>query len=133
MPYSFSQFTDTSKRHENRITVTKSRSIGFPTYFYNENNIESYQYAVLFFDQASNAVGIRFINDESQKGKFKIAKNKQGHGATIAAQSYFKGNRIDVERYYGRYEYKRVSAAELGLGEGEIFIIDLKDNGKEAS
>lgn len=126
MHYKFEKFTSNNVRLENRITITKTFSIGFPTKFFKDNEIDNYRYVVLYFDRSSSAIGIRFINDETEKGKISIMKSKQGYGGHIIARSFFKTNNLDVEKLKGRYDWKKMTTGELGLDSaGFLYIIDL--------
>lgn len=122
MDYSFQKFEGTNVRLESRITVTKSKSIGFPTAFSEKNNIKTYKYAVLFYDKNLKAIGIKFINDEEEKNKFSIIKSPK-YGASVVAQSFFKANDIDPKKYHGRYEWKKVDVDRVG----KIFVIELNN------
>lgn len=124
---SFTKFTATSQRNEDRITVTKSRSFGFPTKFFNDNHIEDYKFVVLFYDKERNAVGFQFINDENEPHKFSIIKSNKGFGGSVVATSFFKTNNIAPETYRGRYAWK----IEEIEGFGKVFVIDLKSREQE--
>ncbi len=123
MEYNFKKFEGVNSRSEDRITITKNNSIGFPTKFYNDNNIKRFEYVLLFWDIKNKAIGIKFTNEESEKSKFKIIHSKIGYGGSITARSFFRGNNIDPKIYCGRYEWKK----EKAEGIGEIFIIELKE------
>lgn len=128
MEFNFVQHTATGKRFEDRITVTRSRSIGLPTQFFLDNKIKDFKYATLFFDKERSAIGIVFANDESTPGKITITRNNQGYGGHILATSFFKANRINTKRFAGRYDYEKKPVRELGLdADGEMFIIELKE------
>lgn len=124
--YSFKKHTQVGGRFEDRITVTHSRSIGFPTQFYNVNNVDNYKYVVLFYDKINNAIGIKFA-EESEIGAIKIGKHNKGFGGAVAATSFFKANRINTKRYAGKYEYKKVALRDLDIDEnGWMYVIELK-------
>ena len=48
MEYNFKKFEGVNSRSEDRITITKNNSIGFPTKFYNDNNIKRFEYVCYF-------------------------------------------------------------------------------------
>lgn len=124
--YNFKQFTDTNVRLEDRITITKSYSIGFPTKFYNDNEIANYQYVILYHDADNKLIGIRFSNNKEEQGKIAIMKSKQNYGGHIVARSFFKGNNLDPIKLKGRYTWKKKPAGELGIEEnGFVYIIEL--------
>lgn len=125
MDYSFKEFNDTTQHFENRITITKTYSMGFPTYFYENQNIRQFKYVTLFFDQNKKAIGIHFHNDDTKPNKFKISKDKQGRGAAISITSFLKTQQIDPLKYYGRYEWTKGPYKEKML-----YVIELKENKK---
>jgi hypothetical protein len=128
MTYNFQRFEATNSRHETRITITKSNHVGFPTAFFNDNNVGDYKYVVLFYDPEKKAVAVHFTNDESATGKFTIMKNSREYGGGVVATSFFKANRIDPSKYAGRYEFEKLSLSDAGFeGEGSLFVIELKE------
>ncbi len=120
--YNFKKFENTNKRTEERITVTAHNSIGFPTKFYQDNNVGDYKYVILYFDETEKALGIQFSNDEMEKHKFSLIKNKNGYGGSIVATSFFKVNGIDAKAYRNRYLWEKV--AQEGIG--ELFVVKLQ-------
>jgi hypothetical protein len=122
MNFEFKKFEQTNIRLENRITITKSNTFGFPTKFSEDNNIKSFKYVVLFYDKKSNAIGIHFTNDEEEKNKFSIIKYKK-YGASIIATSFFKLNSIDTKKYHGRYHWKIINYDNVG----KLYVIKLND------
>lgn len=122
MAFSFVKFEGVNKRQEERITVTKSRGIGFPKKFFDDNHINDYKYALLYWDKNNLAIGIKLTNDEGEKSKFTILKSKKGFGANIIANSFFKENNIDTQTYHGRYKWEKHNEVEIG----ELFVIQLK-------
>lgn len=119
--YNWQKFEKTNVRQESRITITKSNSFGFPTKFFQDNNIGNYTHVVLFFDQNEQVIGIHFTNDEGEKHKFSILKSKQGHGASVVATSFFKTYNLDSGKLHGRYEWQKDNPE----GIGELFVIKL--------
>ena len=128
MAYKFEKFTKRNLRQEDRITVTKSNSIGFPTKFYEDNNIKNYKYVSLYWDAEKDAIGIKFSN-ESTGNEFSIIHSKKGYGGSIVARSFFKFNNLNPEMVKGRYHPKKVRIPEIG----SLFVIELNaiELGKE--
>lgn len=120
MAYQFKRFENLYQKLENRITITKSESIGFPTKFFKDNNIAQYKWVILFYDEQQKAIGIQFTSDENEKNRFTIIKNT-GYGGGVIARSFFRSNNIDTQKYHGRYEWEKVK--EEGIG--ELFVIKL--------
>lgn len=120
--YNFKKFENTNQRTEERITITAHNSIGFPTKFYQNNNVENYKYVILYYDENEKVLGIQFSTDEQEKHRFSLIKSKQGYGASIVATSFFKVNGIDAKIYKNRYPWEKV--AQEGIG--ELFVIKLR-------
>ena len=121
--YSWKRFDNIHARLEDRITVTKNGAIGFPTRFYQDNNIKDYKYIVLYYDEAQKAIGIHFTNDENEKSKFSILHSKQNYGGSAVVRSFFKVSRIDPKIYYGRYDFTVRQEPELGT----LYVFQLKE------
>ena len=126
MPYNFKKVESRNARTEDRITITKSNGVGFPTKFYKDNKINEYKYVVLYFDKEQKALGLQFSNDEMEKNKFSIVHSHSGYGGGIVARSFFRTYGIDPKLYYGRYSWK----IEPQEGIGNLYVISLKENKK---
>ncbi len=125
--YNFIKHTDVGKRFEERITITRSNHIGFPTQFYKDNDVANFKYTVLFYDKTSNAIGVKFTN-EQEAGAITIAGHNKGYGGYISATSFFRANRINTKKFAGRYEYKKVTLSDVGFEEaGVIFVLELQE------
>lgn len=122
MAYNFKKFENTHGRYESRITITSSKSIGFPTKFFKENNIDSYKFVVLYFDEEQKAVGVQFSNDEEERHKFTIIKSKDGYGGSVVATSFFKKYEIDAKTHKGKYDWEKNETPF-----GQMFVIRLKE------
>lgn len=123
MSYNFQKFEGRNVRLENRITITKSNSIGFPSKFYNDNKIKDFKFVILYWDKDNQAVGIKFTNDESEKNKFSIIHSKVGYGGSVIARSFFKACEINPKLYYGRYDWEKQNLENIG----DIYIIIMKE------
>lgn len=123
MDYSWKKFESVNQRLEHRITITRSGYIGFPTKFYADNKIAEYKYVVLYYSVPEKAIGIRFTNEEKEKGNIKIHHNKEGKGGWVVAKNFFKTNNLDYKNYSSRYDWIR----ENFEGIGKLFIIKLLD------
>lgn len=125
--YSFVKHTQVGKRFEERITITRSNHIGFPTQFYKDNDVANFKYTVLFYDKDNNAIGIKFTN-EQEDGAISIARHNKGYGGYISATSFFRANRINTKKFANRYEYKKVTLSDVGFDEaGVLFVIELRE------
>jgi len=124
MNYQFVKFEARNTKTEDRITITKSQSIGLPSKFYNDNSIKKYKYAVLYYDKDIKAIGIQFTINADEKHGFSISKSGK-YGGSIIARSFFKINSIDTGHYHGRYNWNKKKQNEIG----ELYVIEL-DNPK---
>ncbi|MEK7173167.1 MAG: hypothetical protein AAB723_00245 [Patescibacteria group bacterium] len=124
MDYQFKKFEDRNIKSENRITLTKSYSIGLPNKFYQDNEIKSFMYAVLYWDEKNQAIGIHFTS-EKEKAGFKIIRG-QKYGGQIVIRSFLKSNNINPEVYYGRYEWEKHNLE----GAETLFVIKLQEHNK---
>lgn len=122
MEYKFQKFEGRNVRLEDRITITKSHSIGFPQKFYNDNNIKKHKYVVFYWDMGSQSIGVHFADDENEKNKFSVIHSKDGYGGSVVARSFFKTYGLDPKEIHGRYDWKKVNID----GVGEMFVIQLK-------
>ncbi len=122
--YQFIKFEGLHGRQENRITITKSNQIGFPTKFYEDNHIKDFKYVVLFLDKKNKAVGVHFANDEKEKNKFSILHSKAGYGGSVSVRSFFRLNGIDPQVYHGKYNWEKQDIT----GVGKIFVFELKES-----
>lgn len=119
--YNFIKFTKTSSKTDDRISITRSNSFGFPRDFCNNQLKAKPSYVVLFYDQEKKAVAFYFTNDEQEKHKFKVAYSKQGYGANVAATSFFKVNNLNSKQYRGKYEWKTTKIEGVGM----VYVIDI--------
>ena len=121
------KFTNVNKRREERITITKSGAIGFPSQFYSDNSIKSFRFVVLYFDPDQHMIALQFSNDENEKDKISIIHSKSGDGGYIQARNFFKTNKINPIVYAARYEYEKENNSIIG----EVLIIKLKENAEQ--
>lgn len=119
MTYNFKKFEGTGGKYETRITLTASRSIGLPTKFYEENNINNYKYVVLFYDEEQMVIGLKFTSDEVEPHKYTIIKGDK-YGASVVVTSFFKKYNLDPKMYRGKYEWEK-EETEFGT----LFVIKL--------
>ena len=125
--FNFKKYEKVNARFENRVTITLSRSFGFPARFCQDNKLDMFKYVVLYFDEENKAIGFCFTSDALEKNKYSLIRSKKGYGALVVASSFFKNYKLDPKKYRGKYEPKRKNIT----GIGRLFIINLKD--KETS
>jgi hypothetical protein len=124
MAYQFVKFENTGGKYETRISITASRSIGFPTKFYKDNNINRYKYVILFYDEEKKAVGIKFTRDEDEPHKYTIIKGEK-YGGSVVATSFFKKYNIDATKFKGKYKWRKVRT-DFGI----LFVIEIQEGQK---
>ncbi len=122
MEYQFKKFKNVKGRFENRITITKSYSFGFPTKFYDDNNINKFKYVVLFYDEKKKAIAFFFTNDETERNKFSLNHHEK-YGGSVSARSFFKTYGLNPKKYKGKYQWEKKKLE----GVGKVFIINLRD------
>lgn len=121
------KFTDTNQRHVDKITVTRTNTFGFPSEFHNNNGISAFKYVVLWYDPDRKTVGFQFTNDEAEKHKYTIIRDKERkYGGSIIATSFFRTNHLNSKLYQGRYDWVK----EQHPVAGDLFVITLEENPK---
>ena len=121
--FNWKKFESVNARLEDRITVTKTGAIGFPTKFYQDNKIKEYKYVVIYHDERQGSIGVHFTSDENEKSKFTILHSNQGYGGSAVIRSFFKVSNIDPKKYYGRYDFSIVNTE----GIGRLYVFQLKE------
>ena len=117
------KFTNVNKRREERLTVTRSGALGFPSQFYIDNSVQDYKYVVLYFDKDQMKIGVKFSSDDNEKDKISIIHSKTGNGGYIQARNFFKSYKLDPGIYVGRYEYLKETDTTIG----QLLVINLKE------
>ncbi len=118
------KFESVNTKLENRITITGSYAMGFPTKFYQENRVFEYKYAVFFYDDITLEIGINLTCDESEKHKYVIRHDKLGKGGGVAIKSLLKTMNIDPMKYKGKYQWEKRVLNEVG----DVYVIKLNQN-----
>lgn len=117
------KFEEYGAKISRKISVNKSFSLGFPPTLCKEEELLKFDHVILYFDVSQEVIGIRFVQHENEGEGFKINEYGEGNkrGASIIARSFFNKYNIDPKRYYGKYEFKKITNDE-----GEIYLIQLK-------
>lgn len=118
------KFQNTNQRFEDRISISPNNAFGFPTKFYLDNNLESYSYLVIYYNQEDNDIGFQFTSNEEEKHKFRLVRSKGQYGVNVTATSFFKSYSIDAKAYKGKYKAEKKQVE----GIGDLFVIHLKEN-----
>lgn len=127
--YHFSKFNSfNSRSSDDSISITRSYSLGLSSSFCENNDVNKFKYAVLYYDKDRKSIGIRFTKSESEPSKFTISRKDTGFGQSIIARSFFKKNQVDVNKYNRKYSVKKVSLRKAGIDEpGSLFVVDLQE------
>jgi hypothetical protein len=120
---SWVKYTNVNKRREERLTITRSGAIGFPSQFYKDNQVVNFKFTVLYFDEEQKKIALQFTSDENEKDKISIIHSKAGDGGYILARNFFKTYKIDPNMYAGRYEYEKDNDPNIG----NVLILKLKE------
>ena len=123
--YNFVRFTNRGAKLGNcNISVNSSLSFGLLGGFYNQEKIKNFKKAILFFDKSKKVVAFSFTNDQSAEGAFTISHGK--NSGSIASRSFFIGNELKQEKYWGQKIPKKIRDDKLGI----LYVIDLLSGDK---
>lgn len=123
----FEVFTGAGTKNRDFISVTLSKSFGFPRSFIDNNHIKDNSKVVVLFDPEEKKIALYFSDKNPKFGySFRRSKNPK-HGGTVIAHSFFDSKHIDTSRYAQRYDYEKVQMSELGYPEqqGSAYVIEL--------
>lgn len=121
----FEAFNADITRFVDKITITKSYQLSFPTAMSRTNKLDQYSGVRLYWNKADKQIGIEFLKDRPD-GTFKLIKSGN-FGSYIVAKGFFILNKLDPKKLAYKYEYKRHSLKKLGADRpGVMFVIDLK-------
>ena len=111
----FERFTQNSGRFSVKASIWKGGQIGFSQGAVKHLNLDSYRYAVLYFDPESNRIGIKFTNDEAEQGATQITTRDKA--AFVSAKAFMEFYRI---------KYPSDGKLDINLDEENgLYIIEL--------
>lgn len=116
----FVKFTSTGRSFVPRASIWSRGQIGLNNGAISRYKIGKYQYAIFYFDEESNRIGIRFSNNE-EEGAVKFTA--RDNGATIGAKAFLDFHDINYEETK-QYDFKYDK-------DEDIYIIDLNDSSSE--
>ena len=91
----FERYTKTNSRFsEPIISIWSGGLIGVSRGAMIKYKLVDYNYAVLFFDKDTKAIGVKLTNDKKEPGAMKLVKRKSG-GFSFSAQCFLKFYNID--------------------------------------
>lgn len=116
----FIKFTLTGRSFIPKASIWSRGQIGLNNGAITRYSLNNYQYAVFYFDEEENKVGIRFSNKEDEEGAVKFTVRKSG--ATIGAKAFLDCYAIDYSETR-QYDFKHDK-------ENDIYVIDLNNESK---
>lgn len=127
----FKKFVKSAKRIIDKISITTGGALGFSTSFSNDHKLQDYSGVVLYWNEETQDVGIRFVADE-EDGVLKLKANNNGNGYTVNAKSFFVTNRIDTVKKHGRFEYTIKPLSDYAIeSTSSLYIISLSENNED--
>lgn len=116
----FERFTLRGRGFKPQVSIWSRGQISFNQGAVRRYKIDKYKYAVLFFDQDTNRIGIKLTNDDTEDGVQKIGIRKSG--VMLAAKSFLE--------YYD-VDFSETRKYTLQKSDEEAFLlIDLKEQEK---
>lgn len=100
-----------------KISIWTRGQIGFNNAAMAEYGVTSYKYAVVYYDEDENRIGITLTDDDKEEGISKLVHRKGG-GVSFSAMSFLKSYKIDYTKTK-RYDFEYDN-------ENKMFIINLK-------
>ena len=124
--FTFHQVSYTATPKNTTLSISKHGRIGFTHQFVVSHGITNGMKACLYFDAASQTVGIAFTK-ESDPTAYPMGFTR-GTGAYISALRFFDSIRVDPAKYAGRYEYEQRSGSDIGVPEAStVFLLTVTD------
>lgn len=120
MQYKFKKFERDYTQGDAVISIASDNTIRFSAKFCKTTPIRESNYAILFFDEKNQAIGI-LPSKTKEKGFFTITKER--FSASISASSFMKANNLDPKLYRGQYNWTQESVPQVG----KLFVVNLKD------
>jgi hypothetical protein len=113
----FQRFTQTGQRFKPKISIWDGGQIGFNQGAMKRFNLHNFQYAILYFDQDKNRIGIKFTNEEKEEGSLKF--NHRKTGGVISGKAFLDFYGID-------YSKTRKNLDVVFDDENELYVITLE-------
>lgn len=108
----FIKFTKTRSRIDTpKASIWSRGQIGINHSAVVEYGIDSFRYAVLYYDEESNLIGIEFTENKNAEGAVKLVFRKSS-GISFSARAFLKTFKIDYSETR-RYEFEYDKANKL--------------------
>ena len=113
----FVKFTQTGQRFKPKVSIWEGGQIGFNQGAMKRFGFDNFHYAILYFDQEENRIGIKFTNEEKEEGSIKF--NHRKTGGVISGKAFLD--------FYGINYGKTIKNLDLIFDiENELYVINLK-------
>lgn len=116
--YNFVKYEGNYPRGDTKIGINKSGLIRLSSGFCRNTNVTKFKNVILFYDSSSKAIAFKFTNN-AESGILKVTKDRTG--ATISGKAFMITNKIKLNNYVGRYDWKKEVVSSIG----EVYIIEL--------
>jgi hypothetical protein len=125
---SFEVFQQVGSSSKVYISISTSKTFGFPRTFLDKYGITSNHKVVILYDKIENRVALQFTTDDVKYG-LKVQIPNKKHGGVINARSFFDLKGVSAVKYAGRYEdFKQVPLSDIGISAaGTAFVIKLEE------
>jgi hypothetical protein len=92
----FKKFTKVRSRIDvPKVGIWKSGMMSFNSSSMNEYGLRKYTYVVLYYDEDTNRVGMKFTNDQTAEGIMKLNKRKNVAGANFSCKAFLRTYKIE--------------------------------------
>lgn len=119
--YNFKKFNAVGGKFVVTITISRPGGLSFSSGFYNKYKIMQYKAVQLYFDEVSNVIAMKFL-EESSEGSFKLKHRDEGKGGYASTISFIKS--YNLEKYFGKKNKPELyEDGDLG----ELFLLKLDD------
>ena len=101
----FKRFTKTGRGYKPKVSIWSRGQIGFNQGSVERFNLKNYKYSILFFDDETRRIGVKFTNDENEDGISKVVVRVGG--LSFSARAFLDYNVIDyskTKRYDVEYD-----------------------------
>jgi len=113
----FQKFTESGRGFKPQASIWTRGQISFNQGAAKRYNIDSYKYAVLYYDPEEKLVGIELTNDDQAEGIHKIRVRKSG--TMVSAKAFLDYNDMDLSETR-KYTLRKDDATGF-------LVIDLKE------
>lgn len=114
----FKKFTETGKGFAPKVSIWSRGQIGFNKGAIKRFKVDQYTYAIFYYDEENELIGIELTNDKNDDGLHKV--NVRTSGVMISAKAFLDYHGIDLTATR-QFDLKKDD-------ESRLLVIDLKDS-----